>query len=1250
MKKIFSLILFAFLAVACAVGVGFILSPSENIEEEDKPVSSKTYVIDSESQWYDGWGDGGFSEIYLNCDISIGSAGIFLRNCIFYGGGHTITSSGPLFAGGEDSEVWDLNVNADLSMANVEYEGGIFTWAVNCNIYNCSINVDWALTYGVNKIGGIFGTATACYAENCYVYYNEQSTDGYDMNMVYEDDIFSIIDHYYGFAACNDSSDFYECYCEPSDLAYTWEPTIIPVVLDANGGKIYSYTEYTVYYDFDNGEFDFGDVYMPTPTRFAHTFLYWAVVITNSSGVTNTYRIYDTTSVTYYGFNKYKENRLYAQWEENTFDLTYNSNGGTIAASSNWTGSGETVTVQITGDDSRYEYMPIPTKSGYVFGGWYTTSSFGTRVYRDTYVTVTNVYAKWVTCAWGGAGTSASPYTIATFADLQCLEYAVNAGNSYSGKYFKQTADITLSNTNRAMIGWYACYDGTSRPFSGTYDGNWFEINYIYARSIFYSVSGGTIKNLGVKSSISSGGSAALAETIVNSTITGCWSTGSVSGSSRAAGLVGSASQNSTISCCYNTATITSSGALQAAGIVGYITSGTVTNCYNTGKISGASEGSGGIVGYSLPNTTFGAVTISNCYNYGSVSGYAAGGIVGLASATNYKTNIQNSYNVGAVSTTNSSSGSAGGISATGGSALLSNCYYGGSCTLTVAIGGSAQSNTGATKSTTLATDAKSTSWSLYTNYWDFTNIWTIMSDMNNGYPIFRSQLEEVLIIFNPNEGGGTVASISAYVGQTINLPSNTFTRVGFTSNGWNDETSLRTTPNYANGASYKVTGPKTFYANWKPKPKDVTLSFKFDESGTWTTTAPQTGFSYKATYLTTTLSGTGTTTATATVSSATTKTMRAGQNISIDNITCPAGWACVGYASDTATPPSTTSSPVASLAPYLADNTTATTIYVCFRYVGLELKYDNQLKYFYFEDGEMPQTAVSTYNTSFNTLLTNVYSSSTGSSFSSNGITFMIQTYTYISGQDSAFSSYSGQRFMGFVMPTTRTVKLQNSTSSTLSYTSYTFTAGTTYWFRFDPIRWRVSDYGVESTNPPSAWDLVGETTTNTKVVSDILWWDVIESSSKVTQATYASSTYLFEKIEDGALTGESNYGCDFATSVTYSYDKKNNASVSNDKVAYQIAHFMVVFAGLDEIEANQSELNSYASQLVCVLAGKNQDQFVEYWTRDFGQQPANSSYADGCGTYVTKSGETVTSSYWTVAKGARFATCLSRVGNSDY
>ena len=81
---------------------------------------------------------------------------------------------------------------------------------------------------------------------------------------------------------------------------------------------------------------------------------------------------------------------LYAQWEANTYTVTYNYNnatGGNSTSSSSFTTGGAPIT------------LPTPTRSGHVFGGWYSDSNFTTSIgaagasYSPT--SSVTAYAKW---------------------------------------------------------------------------------------------------------------------------------------------------------------------------------------------------------------------------------------------------------------------------------------------------------------------------------------------------------------------------------------------------------------------------------------------------------------------------------------------------------------------------------------------------------------------------------------------------------------------------------------------------------------------------------------------------------------------------------------------------------------------------------------------------------------------------------------------------------------------------------------
>jgi len=78
---------------------------------------------------------------------------------------------------------------------------------------------------------------------------------------------------------------------------------------------------------------------------------------------------------------------VHSQWTPVTYTVTFDANGGSV------TPAGKSVTY-----DSTYGDLPVPTRTGYDFDGWYTEASGGTGVAAGTKVTVAGnhtLYAKW---------------------------------------------------------------------------------------------------------------------------------------------------------------------------------------------------------------------------------------------------------------------------------------------------------------------------------------------------------------------------------------------------------------------------------------------------------------------------------------------------------------------------------------------------------------------------------------------------------------------------------------------------------------------------------------------------------------------------------------------------------------------------------------------------------------------------------------------------------------------------------------
>ena len=228
----------------------------------------------------------------------------------------------------------------------------------------------------------------------------------------------------------------------------------------------------------------------------------------------------------------------------------------------------------------------------------------------------------------GSEGTGGSPmsvtlqdtdsdgyYEIGTADELYAFAAAVNGGKTtINGEL---TSNIVVNETvldeqgklseNVNFRPWTPIGNGDT-PYTGIFDGAGCTIsglyfndtNADYAGLFGFLGEGGSVQNLGVENSYFCGGMYVGGVVGLNAgNVTNCYNTGAVSGTS-----VGSS--------CF------------VGGVVGYNKSdAAISNCYNTGSVSGTSEGShcyvGGVVGYNDSQVT-------TCYY---LSGKATGGING---------------------------------------------------------------------------------------------------------------------------------------------------------------------------------------------------------------------------------------------------------------------------------------------------------------------------------------------------------------------------------------------------------------------------------------------------------------------------------------------------------------------------------------------------------------------------------------------------------------------------------------------
>jgi len=176
---------------------------------------------------------------------------------------------------------------------------------------------------------------------------------------------------------------------------------------------------------------------------------------------------------------------LRAKWTANTYTLTLDAEGGAVSPAS------KSVTY-----DAAYGELPVPARTGYTFGGWWTgDNGTGTQVTGDTTVTTAanhTLYAKWTANAYtltlDAEGGAVSPASKSVTYDAAYGELPVPARGGYrfvgwwtgdNGTGTQMTGDTTVTTAANQTLHakWtedpYLCPPEGADPLSsvGSYDG-----------------------------------------------------------------------------------------------------------------------------------------------------------------------------------------------------------------------------------------------------------------------------------------------------------------------------------------------------------------------------------------------------------------------------------------------------------------------------------------------------------------------------------------------------------------------------------------------------------------------------------------------------------------------------------------------------------------------------------------------------------------------------------------------------------
>ena len=441
----------------------------------------------------------------------------------------------------------------------------------------------------------------------------------------------------------------------------------------------------------------------------------------------------------------------------------------------------------------------------------------------------------------------------------------------------------------------------------------------------------------------------------------------------------------------------------------------------------------------------------------------------------------------------------------------------------------------------------------------------------------------------NFNANGGSVSPTSksvTYNSRYGTLP--TPTRANYTFGGW--WTSSSGGNQISSSLTYSNSYSTTVYAHWTPITISNTVHLRvINKDGSYTDVDNASGGTVTVGYY----NSSGTKTTKSQTEQSYTYTVHKGQKFELvanNN----SGYAFVGF-STSSTPSEAIKNPSGPPSTTLTNYpTTNTNYYVYFKKVSdNRLKYDETDKYFYFEDGNYPQSYACWYNPSLH-----------------------IDTGERIeicdpSGNYSSLKVYkdsAGQRYA--LVVSTRTCRLKlNGENKYLN-----FTEGEQALFKFEPIRWRISDYGVAKTERNIAryttllkFKNYASFSDNFTAVSDLILGvgsmhgtrTVSEGDSVRDMSGFAGIENMTDNLTNDSLRLTYNRTGNIINVDEYSGygNGQTNAVNKNNTISYSSPFRITSLAELNEV--GFVNRGARASDMVAFILGQDTNQ-VSYWTRD--------------------------------------------------
>ena len=200
------------------------------------------------------------------------------------------------------------------------------------------------------------------------------------------------------------------------------------IILNANGGKCDVKSKYVL--DKLGGQ-------LPTPKRTSYIFQGWYTKKTGGTKVTS--KEYD-----------FKDGQtLYAHWKDNRKKVTFNANGGTVKTKA-----------KMVNNKAKIGKLPTPTRKGYIFQGWYTKKSGGTKITSNRIIKEKSTfYAHWIsknkkikiTLKKNGGKCSKTSITVKYGGKITGLPKATRKGYTFQGWYTKKNGGKKVTSSTKTI-------------------------------------------------------------------------------------------------------------------------------------------------------------------------------------------------------------------------------------------------------------------------------------------------------------------------------------------------------------------------------------------------------------------------------------------------------------------------------------------------------------------------------------------------------------------------------------------------------------------------------------------------------------------------------------------------------------------------------------------------------------------------------------------------------------------------------